>query len=61
MTFTANQPVVYADNDTFPTQCLDGECNQGDIILTAPAGTVFDAVRSGLLDHRRDHGDGGSV
>jgi hypothetical protein len=43
VTFTANQPVVYANNNTFPTQCLDGECNQGDIILTAPAGTVFDA------------------
>jgi hypothetical protein len=40
-TFTAATPIVYADNDTFPTQCLDGECNQGGIFLTAPAGTVF--------------------
>ncbi len=49
-TFTADQSVIYADNQTFPTQCLDGECNQGAIFLTAPAGTVFGEFGTYVVD-----------
>jgi HYDIN/CFA65/VesB family protein len=40
-TFTATSSVIYADNQTFPESCLDGECNRGGIFLAAPTGTVF--------------------
>jgi hypothetical protein len=39
VTFTATNSIIYGVDDTI--QCLDGDCNQGDIFLTAPVGTQF--------------------
>jgi hypothetical protein len=42
VTFTATTGILY-DADQGLTECNDGECNQGDIFLTAPAGTQFNS------------------
>jgi hypothetical protein len=41
VTFTATTGILYDADDTLPTTCLDGECNNGDITLTLPMGTSF--------------------
>ncbi len=41
VTFTATNSVIYGVDDTI--QCLNGDCNQGDIFLTAPTGTQFNS------------------